>query len=157
MDSHVNDLSPCFRLKPVRSARVSEISESTAASGVAPEERVNFHIGNPLQDTRLSSAYLRIVLGIDVRREDLREDDYQSLLRHLGWDEADKPALDILARLVRKSAPYMPRGGYTRGNPPAAIKAFCAWLEKQQEVIDYDLGQQSGRIRRAVLERIAGQ
>jgi hypothetical protein len=37
-----------FRLKPIRSARVSEISETTAAAPVAAEDRVNFHIGNPL-------------------------------------------------------------------------------------------------------------
>jgi len=49
-----------FRLKQSRVARVSEISETTAAAPVPPEERVNFHIGNPLQDPKLSSAFLRI-------------------------------------------------------------------------------------------------
>ena len=60
-----------FRLKPIRAARVSEISETTAAAPVPTEERVNFHIGNPLQDARLSSAFLRIALGIDVHQEEL--------------------------------------------------------------------------------------
>ena len=36
-----------FRLKQIRVARVSEISEATAAAPVPDEERVNFHIGNP--------------------------------------------------------------------------------------------------------------
>ena len=48
------DVVSRFRLKPTRAAKVSEISEATAASAVAPEERVNFHIGNPVQDPRLS-------------------------------------------------------------------------------------------------------
>ena len=46
-----------FRLKSIRAARVSEISETTAAAPVPNEERVNFHIGNPLQDPRLSSVF----------------------------------------------------------------------------------------------------
>ncbi len=145
MDRHLPDLNRYFRLKPLRVARVSEISESTAASAVAPEERVNFHIGNPLQDGRLSSAYLRILLDLDVRREDLTDDAPESLLGSLGWATADKPLLDFLIRLIRKSGPYMPRGGYTRNSPPAAVQAFCAWLEKQPEALSYDLGQQSGR------------
>ena len=35
------------------------------------------------------------------------------------------------------------------------VKAFCAWLETQQEVLDYDLGQQSGR-REVILAGIPG-
>ncbi len=145
MDHHSPDPLRYFRLKPLRSARVSEISESTAASGVAPEERVNFHIGNPLQDARLSSAYLRIILGAGVQNEELSDEAPELLLRRLGWTEADRPALDLLIRLVRRSAPYMPRGGYARSHPPALVQSFCSWLEKQQEALSYDLGQQSGR------------
>jgi aspartate/methionine/tyrosine aminotransferase len=145
MDHHPADPLRLFRLKPLRSARVSEISESTAASGVAPAERVNFHIGNPLQDERLSSAYLRIALGIDVRREDLLESAPESILNHLGWTAADRPLLDLLIGLIRQSGPYLPRGGYARGNPPALVRLFCAWLEQQQEALDYDDGVKSGR------------
>ena len=39
----------------------------------------------------------------------------------------------------------MPRGGYSRKNPHALIKAFCEWLEHQQEPLHYDTGEQSGR------------
>ncbi len=145
MDHQSADPSRYFRLKPLRVARVSEISESTAASGVAPEERVNFHIGNPLQDGRLSSAYLRILLGLDVQQERLRDEAPEALLGSLGWTTADKPLLDFLIRLIRRSGPYMPRGGYARNNPPAAVQAFCSWLEKQPEALSYDLGQKSGR------------
>jgi aspartate/methionine/tyrosine aminotransferase len=145
MDHHHADPLRLFRLKPLRSARVSEISESTAASGVAPAERVNFHIGNPLQDTRLSSAYLRIMLGIDVRREDLSESSPEYILQHLGWTGADRHLLDLLIGLIRQSGPYLPRGGYARGNPPALIRLFCAWLEQQQESLSYDDGAKSGR------------
>ncbi|MBP1601283.1 MAG: hypothetical protein H6Q06_1434 [Acidobacteria bacterium] len=145
MDHHSADPLRLFRLKPLRSARVSEISESTAASGVAPAERVNFHIGNPLQDPRLSSAYLRIVLGIDVRREELSESSPDLLLQHLGWSGADRHLLDFLTALIRKSGPYLPRGGYSRGNPPALVRLFCSWLEQQQEALSYDDGGKSGR------------
>jgi aspartate/methionine/tyrosine aminotransferase len=139
-----------FRLKQIRVARVSEISEATAASPVPPEERVNFHIGNPLQDVKLSSAFLRIALGIDVRRQDLADADAEALLEHLGWEAAEKPKLEFLVRTIQRSSPYMPRGGYNRKNPHALVKAFQKWLETQQEPLQYDLGEKSGR-REAIL------
>ena len=54
-----------FRLRPARAAKVSEVSEATAAAPVPPEERVNFHIGNPVQDDRLVQAFFRIALGLE--------------------------------------------------------------------------------------------
>ena len=134
-----------FRLRPIRAARVSEVSETTAAAPVPPEERINFHIGNPLQDTRLSSAFLRAALGIDVRQAELRDADPEAILRHLGWQDSARPALDFLIRTIQKSSPYMPRGGYYREKPHALIRAFCSWLEHQQEALPYDTGEQSGR------------
>jgi len=134
-----------FRLKPIRAARVSEISETTSAAPVPPEQRVNFHIGNPLQDERLSSAFLRIALGIDIHQEDLHDSDPDAILDFLGWELSDKPKLELLIRTIQKSSPYMPRGGYSRKNPHALIKAFCEWLEHQQEPLHYDTGEQSGR------------
>ena len=134
-----------FRLKPIRSARVSEISETTAAAPVANEDRVNFHIGNPLQDPRLSSAFLRIALDLDVQRGDLRDADPDALLEALGWDKADKPQLEFLIRTIQKSSPYMPRGGYARKTPNAVVKAFVDWLEHQQDSLHYDTGEQSAR------------
>jgi aspartate/methionine/tyrosine aminotransferase len=140
-----NDPLTYFRLKPIRSARVSEISETTAAAPVAAEDRVNFHIGNPLQDPRLSSAFLRIALGLEVQRGDLRDADPDALREALGWDKADKPKLEFLIRTIQKSSPYMPRGGYARKTPNAVVKAFAAWLENQQEALRYDTGEQSAR------------
>ena len=134
-----------FRLKPIRAARVSEISETTAAAPVPLEEHVNFHIGNPLQDARLSSAFLRIALGIDVHQESLLDTQPAAILEYLGWETSDKPKLELIIRTIQKSSPYMPRGGYSRKNPHALITAFCAWLEHQQEPLHYDTGESSGR------------
>ncbi len=134
-----------FRLKPIRAARVSEISETTSASPLPPEQRVNFHIGNPLQDERLSSVFLRIALGLDVHQESLRDTQPAAILDALGWGESDRPKLEMLIRTIQKSSPYLPRGGYSRQNPHALITAFCAWLEHQQEPLHYDTGESSGR------------
>jgi aspartate/methionine/tyrosine aminotransferase len=134
-----------FRLKPIRVARVSEISETTAASPVPKEERVDFHIGNPLQDARLSSAFLRIALGIDIYQENLNDAEPDAILEHLHWDVSDKPKLDFLIRVIQKSSPYAPRGGYQRTAPHPLIKAFRTWLERQQEPLQYDAGEQSAR------------
>ena len=134
-----------FHLKPIRAARVSEISEATAAAPVPDEERVNFHIGNPLQDARLSSAYLRIALGIDVHQEDLDDTKPEAILETLGWEASDKPKLELLIQMIQKSTPYMPRGGYSRKNPHVLINTFCSWLNNQQEPLHYDTGEQSAR------------
>ncbi len=143
---HQPDPLALFRLKPVRAARVSEVSETTAAAPVPPEERINFHIGNPLQEPRLSSAFLRMALGLDIRQEELADRQPEAILEALGWDDADRPRLDFLIRAIQRSAPYMPRGGYSIKAPHALIKAFSAWLEdRQQESLHYDTGQQSGR------------
>lgn len=134
-----------FRLKPIRAARVSEVSETTAASPVPAAERINFHIGNPLQDERLSSAFLRTALGLDIEQVGLRDSEPEAVLEALGWDADDRPRLDFLIQLIQRSAPYMPRGGYSIKSPHAVVKAFSAWLEGQQEALHYDTGEQSGR------------
>jgi aspartate/methionine/tyrosine aminotransferase len=139
------DLLAFFHLKPIRAARVSEISEATAAAPVPNEERVNFHIGNPLQDSRASSAFLRIALGINVHQESLDDTKPDAILETLGWEPSDKPKLEFLIQMIQKSSPYMPRGGYSRQNPNDLIKAFCSWLDHQQEPLHYDTGEQSAR------------
>ena len=145
MTAYPSDPQANLRLKPIRVARVSEISETTAAATVADNERVNFHIGNPVQDASLSSAYLRMVLGIDIHREDLCDTDPDAILEYLGWDTEHEPKLDFLIRTIKKSAPYMPRGGYSRKKPHALIDAFQTWLEDQQEPLHYDTGEKSGK------------
>lgn len=142
---HLPNRADPFRLKPIRAARVSEVSETTAASPVPPEERINFHIGNPLQDPRLSSAFMRTALGIDVTNESLHDAAPEAVLGFLGWDAAERPKLDLVINLIQKSAPYMPRGGFSVKAPNAVVKAFTAWLEGQPEALHYDTGQQSGR------------
>lgn len=134
-----------FRLKAVPAARVSEVSEATATAPIPDEDRINFHIGNPLQDARLSSAYLRLALGLDIRQEELSDADAGLLLDYLGWEEADKPKLEFLIRTIQKSAPYLPRGGYSSKKPLALVNKFYAWLEHQQDSLHYDRGERSGR------------
>ena len=145
MTDYPSDPQAAFRLKPIRVARVSEISESTAAAAVPEEERVNFHIGNPVQDASLSSAYLRMALGIDIHREEFSDSAPGAILEFLGWDASEKPKLEFLIRAIQKSAPYMPRGGYSRRKPHALVDAFRSWLENQQEPLHYDTGEQSGK------------
>src|SRR5271169_6409504 len=134
-----------FELRPTRAAKVSEISEATASSAIEPEDRVNFHIGNPVQERRLSSAYLRAVLGLDIRDETLSEEDPPAILRALDLDDAERPVIDFFATLIRRSAPYLPRGGFSRNAPPPLATAFSEWLQNQQDPLTYDLGKTSDR------------
>lgn len=145
MNIHTRDPLSLFGLKPLKAARVSEISEATASSGAAADDRVDFHIGNPVQDKRLTSLYLRMVLGIDILREDLTDDETGQMMQLLEWEQTDEPKLTLLKNLIQKSAPYTPRGGFARNNPNAVVKAFVDWLQTQQEPMSYDLGQTTGR------------
>lgn len=135
-----------FQLKPVKAAKVSEISEATATSIVPSEERVNFHIGNPVQDERLYSAYLRIILGIDITNEKISINNLDAIIDELGWKLEEKNKLEFFAELIKKSAPYTPRGGFLRTNPHYIVQYFNEWLVKyQQEPLSYDLGDKSGK------------
>jgi aspartate/methionine/tyrosine aminotransferase len=144
----MNKIDPLdyFKLRNIKAARVSEISEVTESSGVPPENRVNFHIGNPVQDIELSSAYLRIILGIDIRKKELTENNIDALIEATGCTPGDAVKLQFLRSLIKKSAPYMPRGGFNKKNPNYLINYFNDWLLKnQQEPLSYDLGETSGR------------
>ena len=135
-----------FELRPIRAAKVSEISESTAMSPVPPEERVNFHIGNPVQDVRLYSAYLRLALGIDISSEQLGIDNLDEIVEHLGLSSEDRTKVSFLAELVKRSAPYSPRGGFLKSKPHPVVQRFNDWLSKeQQEPLSYDLGEKTGK------------
>ncbi|PIW70467.1 MAG: hypothetical protein COW08_01685, partial [Ignavibacteriales bacterium CG12_big_fil_rev_8_21_14_0_65_30_8] len=134
-----------FKLSPVKAAKVSEVSEATALSPVPAEEKVNFHIGNPVQDKRLSSAYLRMILGIDFQNNELNEYNLDAIIEHLEWETKEKTKLEFLLDLIKKSAPYMPRGGFKKGEPSYLVKYFNEWLVKnQQEPLLYHLGETSG-------------
>ena len=57
----------------------------------------------------------------------------------LGGSELDIPLLEFLKRLIQKSCPYSPRGGFSRNSPNDLVKAFTVWLQNQQEPLSYDL------------------
>ncbi|PKL84324.1 MAG: hypothetical protein CVV24_00505 [Ignavibacteriae bacterium HGW-Ignavibacteriae-3] len=145
MKQHTDPLE-YFKLRPIKAARVSEVSEATASSSVAAEERVNFHIGNPVQDDVLSSAFLRIVLGLAIDDQNLSVNNPELIRTELGWDEKESVKLQLFLDLIKKSAPYMPRGGFNKKNPGFLVNYFNEWLIKnQQEPLSYDLGEITGK------------
>ena len=140
------DPDELFRLKPIKAAKVSEVSEAVASSNVDDGERINFHIGNPVQDKSLSSAYLRMILGIDIEREDLNDENLNSVLEEIEWDQSDRNKLEFLSGLIKRCAPYMPRGGFSKKNPNFLARYFHSWLSADQsEPLFYDLGEASDR------------
>ncbi len=141
----MKDYKALFSLRPIKAAKVSEISESTASSPVPAAERVNFHIGNPVQDDRLIEYFLRSVLSV---KEDFIFDSgwEEKIIEDLNLELTDKPLIRFFDTLIRKSAPYTPRGGYLKTNPHELINTFRDWLLKdQQEALPYDVGEKSGR------------
>ena len=137
--------SDAFSLRPVKAAVVSEISEATASSPVSAEERVNFHIGNPVQDPRLVELYSRIALGLGPGNIVAAGDLAAGLSAELGWDAEQRAKLEFLLDLIRKSAPYLPRGGFLKNKPGELIRLFGEWLTRQPELLAYDFGEKTGR------------
>ncbi len=132
------DLHDLFQLRALKSAKVSEISEATAASPVPVAERVNLHIGNPVQDGRLVDLYYQMVTGI--------QPGPNPELELSGWDTEHKAWLELIRNSIRKSVPYLPRGGYLRSDPGDVITFFKSWLTKDQpEPLEYDFGEKSGK------------
>jgi len=135
-----------FQLKPLKPAKVSEISETTASSPIAVEERINFHIGNPVEDDRLIAFYQNLVLGSLKPSSELSTFDLQSLFEEGVWNKSQVDKLELLCRSVKKCVPYMPRGGYHRKNPGKLAALFLEWMtQHQQEPLSYDLGKDSAR------------
>ena len=121
-----NNINPLeyFRLKPIKAAKVSEISEATASSPLTPEERINFHIGHPVQDERLSALYFRMVVSDKENGED-----------------ADPARSEFLRRCIQKCAPYMPRGGYGSKEGHPLLDHLQNWLTAQSEPLEYESGK----------------
>jgi len=138
-------LPDLFALRPVKAAVVSDISEATAASSVPAGERVNFHIGNPVQDPRLVELYARIALGLPPAQAATNGDLAGALCGELGWAAEERDRAEFLLELIRRSAPYLPRGGYLRNKPGELIRLFNEWLTRQPEPLSYDFGEKTGR------------
>lgn len=135
-----------FELNPIKPGKISEISEATAASSVPFNERVNFHIGNPVQSELLVKYYLRTILNLDIQNINDENADLKSIKDELEWDDSELRRIEFLYKLIKNSAPYSPRGGYSISNPIKLVKQFHQWLEKdQEEPLNYDSGEKSGR------------
>ena len=141
-----NEIRQILSLAPIKAAKVSEISEATASSSIAADDKVNFHIGNPVQDDRLSTAYLRMVLGLGIRPWRGRKETLDEIVGELGATDKEKKQAEFFFRLIGKCAPYTPRGGFLKTDPVELVRLFKEGLVRgRQEPLDYDLGEKSGR------------
>ena len=111
------DLYKYFQMRPMKSAKVSEISEATAASPTKPEDRINFHIGNPVQDDNLNSLYRRLVLGFEISPKELNTSNGQKKIKDAGWEKTQIDQLHFLCNTIKNAVPYLPQGGFDRSNP----------------------------------------
>jgi aspartate/methionine/tyrosine aminotransferase len=138
-----HNIDRLFELRPIRPGKISEISEATASSSVLPAERVNFHIGNPVQDEKLTLYYLRSILNLKLNGYASEIFNAQSINNELGWENGER-RIEFLYKLIKNSAPYSPRGGFNIKNPTPLIKKVHQWLvNDQDEPLLYDLGEKS--------------
>ncbi|HGY56936.1 MAG TPA: pyridoxal phosphate-dependent aminotransferase [Caldithrix abyssi] len=125
MPQNNNNINPLeyFRLRPIKAAKVSEISEATASSPLSPAERVNFHIGHPLQEEELSAFYFRLTVSAAEEEE-----------------HSEAGRADFLRRCIAQCAPYMPRGGYAAADGHPLLEHLQNWLKGQSEPLEYESG-----------------
>ena len=130
----------------MRPGKISEISEATASSSIAPAERVNFHIGNPVQNEQLTLYYLRTALGLKINGNSLEKLGVPSLRSEIGWNDNSDKRIQLLYNLIKKSAPYSPRGGFNINNIIPLVKRVHNWLKNDQDdLLLYDTGEKSGK------------
>ncbi|MBD3274547.1 MAG: hypothetical protein GF372_04515, partial [Candidatus Marinimicrobia bacterium] len=135
-----------FQLKPLKAAKVSEISETTAASSVPPADRVNFHIGHPVYDEKLIAGYQQLALGIEKLPPQGEIEALKDILDQSEWDAEQIPQIELIREAVRQSVQYAPRGGYSSKNPHKIIPLLQRWFtEWQPEPLEYDTGTETGR------------
>lgn len=109
-------------LRPLRVARISEISELTSGAGVSDVRRVSFHIGNPVQDTRLEGKTLILLAGDE--------------------NPGKHPVWPLILKAASSSIPYAPRGGYRSHNVPELVRLIHEHLlETEREGLDYNIGE----------------
>jgi hypothetical protein len=139
-------ISEYFQLRPVKSAKVSEISEATSVSSVPVNDRINFHIGHPVQDEKLSRLYFRLVSGLDFPLKKTESEEEIVRLEEAGWEIDQKEDLRFVYNTIEKSTPYLPRGGYSSQAPGKIIEFLKNWLvEGQTEPLAYSFGDQSAQ------------
>jgi len=118
-----------FIFIPLKPAKVSEISEATAASSLAADKRTNFHIGNPVQDNQLQELFFQLLIA--EQRFDYKENEFANLSA-------------FLRETVWKASPYAPRGGYSSKQPHPLVLNFKRWLaEGQIESLHYSTGEKN--------------
>jgi aspartate/methionine/tyrosine aminotransferase len=146
MDSKKQNISDFFQLRPVKSAKVSEISEATAGSALPVSDRVNFHIGHPVQDENLSRLYFKLVTGLDSPPQDNADKEEIENLADSGWESNQQTDILFLKHIIDKSTPYLPRGGYSSQSPGKLIDFINLWLgENQSEPLAYSFGLKSAQ------------
>jgi aspartate/methionine/tyrosine aminotransferase len=126
-----------FQLQTLKAAKVSEISETTASINIPDNEKINFHIGNPLQEDSLDDLYFSLCTGLPKSVLDERSSELE--------DPADINKLSFIYRAIKNSVPYMPRGGYSVKNVPEIIKKIQDWLNNQEESLIYSFGTNSDK------------
>lgn len=134
-----------FQLKPLKAAKVSEISETTASSSVPPADRVNFHIGHPVYDEKLIAGYQKLVLDLEGLPPQGDTESLMEILDQSEWDAEQIPEIELIREAVRQSVQYAPRGGYSSKNPHKIIPLLHRWFtEWQPEPLEYDTGTKTG-------------
>ncbi|MDH3268819.1 MAG: hypothetical protein OEM46_08195, partial [Ignavibacteria bacterium] len=123
------------KLRPLRPAKVSEISETTASAGISADEQIHFHIGNPAADLRLSNLYYDLIFGIKRSQEEIED-----------FDLISEDIQLFLHDVIQSNSPYMARGGYNPNFPGKWVTLIADWLSKGQiEPLSYDFGKDTGR------------
>lgn len=132
-----------FGLKKMPQSKVAEISQATAESSCPIEERINLHIGNPVQDPRLDQLYTTLVFGDAIgNSKGLNWDGHKQKILKSTSNPTRQKIMKLIFETIEKANPYTPRGGFNPKKPGTLIRMLHAWLTVGQEVpLDYSIGE----------------
>lgn len=133
----MTEFSSCFAMSPAQAAKVSEISEKTASSSVSPEDRINFHIGNPVQDKRLLDYFFSAVAGANPLKNEFINP--LTLEQNEELSSLSAGNLKLLFNIIKNSAPYMPRGGYAKNPHNLVTKIYNFLNNDKKDPLEYSL------------------
>ncbi|MDZ7260728.1 MAG: hypothetical protein ONB05_01220, partial [candidate division KSB1 bacterium] len=138
-----NDFEARFALKQIPPSKVAEISKATAESGCLAEERIDLHIGNPVQDPRLDELYTRLVFGNTLKNfDELSWSEQQPKILETFSNPVRPKMAQLLFKTIEKANPYMPLGGFNPQKPGTLVRQIHAWLTVgQDEPLDYAIGE----------------
>ncbi|MEA1987024.1 MAG: aminotransferase class I/II-fold pyridoxal phosphate-dependent enzyme, partial [Candidatus Marinimicrobia bacterium] len=116
-----------FKLGNIEVAKIADIANRVSLCNISEEKKVNFHIGNPLDNSVLNGKHIDLILNGNST-------------------EINIETKDFIRNSILTSVKYAPRGGYSSTNIQTFQKLIQKNIyEKDDKKYKYNLGEKNDR------------